>query len=252
MKKVFISIVFAIFMISVISAKDGFFWAGDIPFLKSIFIGDEEYVKQEILKCKDVEAVKLKLGYHDEDDKNYDIFVYLKDNRFISFGEVQLYCFLSDNSIHDVRIKLVQINDLIFEQQSFKPYALGKTGFVYHDWRDFGEIRFLKQLLPDVKVGNILEIIENIDDVYDFIKNLPEKPECISSKETEFDGFYEKSFELPKEFDNGIPVSIIERKTDYASGKWYEKGYKFYKKPVERAIREATFKYAYKDYRTDY
>ena len=69
---------------------------------------------------------------------------------------------------------------------------------------------------------------------------------------TEFDGFYGKSFELPEEFNNGIPVSIINRKTDVATGKWYEKGYKFYKKSVERAIREATFQYAYKDYRTDY
>lgn len=255
MKKVFLIIIAVVFVNLTLFAGDNSFFKGgdiDVPFFKSLFIDDEEYVKQELLKCKDVESVELKLGYHDEDDKNYDIFVYLKDNRFISFGEVQLYCFLSDNSVHDVKIKLIQINDLVFEQQSFKPHALGKTDFVYFDWTNFGEIRFFKQLLPDVKVGNMLEIIENIDNIYDFIKKLPEKTECSSPKRLEFEGFYETPFEIPEEFDNGIPISIIERKTDYASGKWYEKGYKFYKKPVERAIREATFKYAYKDYKTDY
>ncbi|MBO4729327.1 MAG: hypothetical protein J5631_12955, partial [Spirochaetaceae bacterium] len=47
--------------------------AGDIPFFKSLFIGDEEYVKQKILKCKDVESVEIQLGFHDYDTRNYNI-----------------------------------------------------------------------------------------------------------------------------------------------------------------------------------
>ena len=71
MKKNILTIIFAITYIFTLSASD-------IPFFKSLFMGEEEYVKQEILKCKDVESVEMKVSYHDEDDKNYNIFIYLK------------------------------------------------------------------------------------------------------------------------------------------------------------------------------
>ena len=86
--------------------------AGDIPFFKSLFIGDEEYVKQKILKCKDVESVEIQLGFHDYDTRNYNIDVYLTNNRYIKFSDVQLGYFINNDSAQGVSIVICQINDL--------------------------------------------------------------------------------------------------------------------------------------------
>ena len=104
MKKIFISAVLGIFMVST-------FAVGDIPFFKSLFMGDEEYVRQEILKCKDVENVKFEIAYKDDDSLFYDIHVYLTKHRFLSFNWVNLGFYKSSQTNLGDYIRLVQIND---------------------------------------------------------------------------------------------------------------------------------------------
>ncbi len=242
MKKIFISAVLGIFMVST-------FAVGDIPFFKSLFMGDEEYVRQEILKCKDVENVKFEIAYKDDDSLFYDIHVYLTKHRFLSFNWVNLGFYKSSQTNLGDYIRLVQINDYAFREQGFIAHLLEKDSFVYSMCEHFGEIRFLEQLLPELKVSNILEIIENIDDVYNFIKNLPEKPKDSSNGRIEFEGFYEKPFEIPEEFDNGIPVSVIVKrkvkihKNSISIEKELEEGYRFYKYPIKNANNNGIYRY---------
>lgn len=242
MKKMFLIIIAAIFVNLTLFAGDNSFFKGgdiDVPFFKSFFINKEEYVKQELLKCKDVEAVEMKVSYQDEDDLFYEIHVYLTNHRFLSFDWVDLSFYKSSQTNTRDYITLKQINDLAFIEQSFKPCRLGKDSFVYAMYENFGEIRFLNQLATELKAGNMLEIIENISDVYDYIKNLPKKPENSSPQRPEFEGFYENSFKLPEEFDNGIPVSAVVRKKvvdrQASTENWYEEAYKFYKLPIKEA-----------------
>lgn len=244
MKKCILIILFISILISMLSAID-------IPFFKKKLLTDEECVKQDLLKCKDVKFVEM-IPYHDFDDTFYTIHIYLNNHRYLCFGDVTLSFYKATKSNQGVCIKLIQINDLVFEEEVFEPSRLGRNLLVYARWRKFGEIRFLEHFVPALKICNMLEIIENIDDVYNSIYHLPEKVENDSQKNLEFERLYGQSLEIPEEFDNGITVSVIEKKTGYDNEKWYEIGYKFYKIPVERAIKEATYKYAYKGYRTDY
>lgn len=242
MKKILISAVFAVFMVST-------FAAGDIPFFKRLFIGDEKYVRQELLKCKDVKSVEFEIAYKDDDDLFYDIHVYLTNHRFISFNWVDLGFYKSSQTNLGDYIRLKQINDFAFGEQSFIACRLGKDSFAYSMHENFGEIRCLEQLLPELKVSNMLEIIENIDDVYNFIKNLPEKPEDSSNGIIEFEGFYEKPFEIPEDFDNGIPVTVIFkrkvklRKDSMSREKELEEGYRFYKYPIKNANNNGFYRY---------
>ncbi len=245
MKKMFLIIIAAIFVNLTLFAGDNSFFKGgdiDVPFFKSLFMDDEEYVKQELLKCKDVESVEFEIAYKDHDDLFYEIHVYLTNHRFLSFYWVRLSFYKSSQTNLGDSIELKQINDFAFREQAFKARYLRKDGITYNLHENFGEIRFFKQLLPDIKASNMLEIIENIDAVYNFVKSLPESS---SNEIIEFEGFYEKTFEIPKEFDNGIPVSIIERKTDAASEKWYEEGYKFYKYSIKNTNNNGYYKTDY-------
>ena len=240
MKKVIFLMVFAAVFSSALVA-------GDIPFFKSLFMGDEEYVKQELLKCKDVESVEIVLVDYDayDEDKTYAVHVYLSNHRYVCFTNVDLSFYKSVKSYKNQCITLKQINDLGFWEQAFEPYKMGKKDFVYIMWRKFGEIRFLPKLSTTLTMGNMLEIIENIDYVYNLIKSFPEEPTNFSDKIPKFEWSYDKPLVIPEEFDNGIHVSIIERQTNRDTGKWFENGYKFYKVPIEK-YEAAGF------YKTDY
>lgn len=232
MKKFFSMIILLTFFSTLLSA------AGDIPFFKSLFMGDEEYVRQEILKCKDVEKVELEVGYQDDDDLLYNVHVYLKGHRYLCFENVTLsfYKRLMSNKYNYITLK--QINDLTFLTESFKANQFRDSFLYYSRWIQCGEIQYLSKLSSDLKASNMLEIIENINEVYTFIACLPQIQQDYTSGGC-FEYPYNKSFQVPIEFDNEVPVSVIEKKRTYDSKfmieNWYEEAYKFYKCPIKDA-----------------
>ncbi len=253
MKTMLISVVFAVSMVST-------FAAGDIPFFKSLFMGDEEYVRQELLKCKDVESVEIILSNYDayDDDKTYNIFVHLTESRFITFSSVKLQAYLrgSRNSNNFPSIRISQINDIVPLERALIP---ARINFVHNTAQyDFDLQSFhtshLIQALPELNMNNILDIINNFDNVYAYISLLPESsknhPWFIHFEE---DIPYTESFIIPDIFKDGVPFSIIEYRNehDFFDPKieiTWEYRYKFYKISVERGIKE----YGLSSLRTDY
>ena len=65
--------IFLIFLATVLCST---LVASDIPFFKSLFMGDEEYVRHEIMKCKDVTSVEVIPRNMNKDDYFYWINVY--------------------------------------------------------------------------------------------------------------------------------------------------------------------------------
>ena len=237
MKKRIILVIFAIILSSTLAASD-------IPFFKSLFIGDEEYVRQEILKCKDVEKVELERRAMYQDDDIYRIHVYLSNHRYIQFSG-QLYHFVSDMTI-------IQINDLHPVEQFFivRHYDFGNEFFRVEN--HLLETKLLKKIAHQLKVDNVLDIINNLDTVYSFISELPELPDGEFFYIKNFDYKYREPLEnqIPEELKNDIPFSILEKNIDGT----YESAYKFYKTSVDRAGKEFgkdNLKYGYEKTNTD-
>ena len=205
--------------------------ASDIPFFKSLFMGDEEYVRQELLKCKDVESVELERRNMYRDDDIYSIHVYLLNHRYIQFSG-QLYHFVSDMTI-------LQINDLHPVEQCFivRNYDFGNEFFRVEN-NALGT-KLLKKIALQLKVNNVFDIINHLDEVYSFISELPELPDGESFHIKSFDYKYKEPLEnqIPEELKNDIPFSILEKKYEGT----YEYGYKFYKTSVARAINELNY-----------
>lgn len=145
----------------------------------------------------------------------------------------------------------MQINDLVPIVQYFKPVSLPPTNKPIEyksSAKGFIEIKYLPELIQEKKLTNILEIIDNIDYLYDYFKSLPDFCKYFGSlpKYTYFSANYNSELKIPEELQNEIPVSIIRRGEYYNCT--YEEGYKFYKMTVEEAIK----KYGYKSLKTDY
>lgn len=212
--------------------------AGDIPFFKSLFMGNEEYVKQEILKCKDVESVELVPRASNATDELYYIHVYLTNNRYLMFSGL-LYQFISDSS-SKFPISIWQIKDLCPVEYSYGPGRYDPDSLLYCIELKVLEIKLLKRIAPQLKVDNMLDIINNIDEVYCFISDLPELPagESFYDKYKLFSYAYNNSLatQIPEEFKNEIPFSIFQKeKCEFGT---YESGYKFYKLSIDRAVKE--------------
>ena len=94
---------------------------GDIPTISYFTIGEEEYVKQQILRCKNVESVEFERRSDYPEDDAYSIYVYLTNNRFISFSDIELYHFKSSRGKWPQT--LLQINDFVPIVQYFKPVS---------------------------------------------------------------------------------------------------------------------------------
>lgn len=244
MKKV----IFAVSIFCFIVVK---LFASDIPFFKSLFMGDEEYVKQELLKCKDVESVEFERRSDYPEDDAYRISVYLTKNRFISFADIELYHFRSTTGRWPQT--LLQINDLAPIVQYFKPRDFLSDYKIKYvcSFRGWVPIKFLPELTKNKELNNIINIINNIDYVYDYINSLPKVPDN-TPEHMYFDGDYDKEMKIPKELENDVPFSIIEQKEYYNSTlkvlRTYEERYKFYKMSVEDAQR----KYPYTNFKTDF
>ncbi len=236
MKKTIFLIIFSAVLCSILVASD-------IPFFKSLFMGDEEYVRQEILKCKDIESVEIQLGFHDYDTRNYNIYVYLTKNRYIHFSDVQLGHFINNDSAQGVSICICQINDLCPVEHCYDVGLYDLDSILYHIELKRLETKLLKRIASQLKVENILDIINNIDEVYSFISDLPELPfgESFFTKFKTFDYKYNEILknQIPEELKDDIPFSIIEKHT-YKLGT-YESGYKFYKMSVDRAVKENSY-----------
>ncbi len=241
MKKMFLIIIAAIFVNLTLFAGDNSFSKGgdiDVPFFKSFFINKEEYVKQELLKCKDVEVVEMKVSYQDEDDLLYEIHIYLSNHRYLCFDDVVLDFYKRVASNKHNYIILKQINDLAFLAESFKANQFNDNFLYYQRWIQPGEIKYLTTLSENLNAANMIEIIENIDEVYKFIECLPQIQSDYTSG-GRFEYPYNTLFQVPIELDNEVPVSVIEKKKTYDSKlmveNWYEEAYKFYKLPIKEA-----------------
>lgn len=221
MKKNLFILLFAVICIFALSA-------GDIPFLKSLFMGDEEYIRQQILKnCKDVETVELELFYTDNyDTENYDIRVYLTNNRYINFSDVQLGRFIKNDSPQGVSMLIWQINDLHPAELRLEINKIENDNILYDLELKGLEIKFLPKIMLKTKVDNIFDIINSFDEVYRFVNNLPEIP-----KETPFYKTF-TSQEIPKE----LKFFLIENEENPRG--FYEYGYNFYKMTVEDAQKK--------------
>ena len=218
--------------------------AGDIPFFKSLFIGDEEYVRQEILKCKDVEKAEVVPRNKYRGDDLYEIHVYLTGNRFIAFSDVTLYKYLSGSS--DLYMLISQINDIVPIERALIPARINfihNTAQYDFDLQSF-HTRHIIQALSELKMNNILDIINNFDAVYSYISLLPEASEVYPwFIHFEEDVPYTETFNIPDEFIDDVPFSITEYRKEHdffnkdIEITWKYR-YKFYKISVERAIKE--------------
>lgn len=239
MKKNIFLIIYIAFLCSALTAND-------IPFFKSLFIGEEGYVKQEILKCKEVEKVELERRANDENDDIYRIHVYLSKHRYIQFSGL-LYRFKSDDKSRFPMI-IFQINDLHPIEHCFDVGRYDPDSIFYHIQRNALEVRLLKRIVPYLKIENMLDVINNFDEVYSFISKLSELPPEESFYIKHFNYEYNKTLEsqIPEELKNEIPFSIIQ-KEEYDRGT-YESAYKFYKTTIGRAVKEfgyVNLKYGY-------
>lgn len=241
-----------ILMFSLSSCYINIMKIGDIPTISYFTIGEEEYVKQEILKCRDVESVEFERRSDYPEDDAYSIYVYLTNNRFIYFEGVEFARFKSDSGRWP--IVLCQINDLLLIEQIFEPLSLPtqKSTIKYvSSFHCCTEIKYLSKIMRNMNTKNIISIINNIDYVYDYINSLPELYDN-TSEYIYFDGEYNQEMKIPKELENDVPFSIIEQKEYYNSTlkvlRTYEKRYKFYKMPLEVAQK----KYPYANLKTDF
>lgn len=241
--------IFLIFLATVLCST---LVASDIPFFKSLFMGDEEYVRQEILKCKDVESVEFERRSGYQEDDAYSIYVYLTNNRFISFADIELYHFKTDTGRGWPKT-LLQINNLVPIVQYFEPLILQpqeSTIKYVGSFKGWVPINLLSKLMQK-KINNITNIINSIDYVYDYIDSLPELPDN-TPEHIYFDGSYDQDLQIPKELENDVPFSIIEQKKYYNSylkiSRTYEKRFKFYKLTVEDAQK----RYPYAKLKTDF
>lgn len=229
-----------------------FCFVGDIPIISYITIGEKEYVKQKILKCKDVESVEFERRSDYQEDDAYSIYVYLTNNRFISFADIELYHFKTDTGRGWPKT-LLQINDLVPIVQYFEPLILQpqeSTIKYVGSFKGWVPINLLSKLMQK-KINNITNIINSIDYVYDYIDSLPELPDN-TPEHIYFDGSYDQDLQIPKELENDVPFSIIEQKKYYNSclkiSRTYEKRFKFYKLTVEDAQK----RYPYAKLKTDF
>ena len=250
MKKTILLILFTVVFCSALIA-------GDIPFFKSLFIGDEEYVRQEILKCKDVEKVEVVPRNKYNGDDLYKIHVYLTGDRFITFGDVTLYKYLSGSS--DLYMLISQINDIVPIERALIPARINcihNTAQYDFDLQLF-HTRHIIQALSELKMNNILDIINNFDAVYSYISSLPEASEVYPwFIHFEEDVPYTETFIIPEEFIDGVPFSITEyeKEHDFFNKDLeitWEYRYKFYKMPVERAIKEYGLSFLRTDYKSN-
>ena len=237
--------------------------AGDIPFFKSLFIGDEEYVRQEILKCKDVESVEIILSSYDayDNDKTYNIFVHLTESRLITFSSVKLWAYLrgSSNSNTFPSIHISQINDIVPLERALIPARIDfvhKTAQYDFDLQSF-LTRHIIQALPKLNMNNILDIINNLDNVYAYISSLPEASEDYPwFIHFEEDIQYTETFTIPDEFIDGVPFSIKEYKKEHDFFNkdleiTWEYRYKFYKMSVEGAINKYDLPFLRANYKSN-
>ncbi|MCQ2579116.1 MAG: hypothetical protein MJ159_00285 [Treponemataceae bacterium] len=235
MKKNLFILLFAVIFIFTLSASD-------IPFLKSLFIGDEEYVRQQILKnCKDVESVEIIPPASNKNDYTYYIHVYLTNNRYLQFSGM-LHRFISDNYSR-FPMRLWQINDLCPVMYSYDAGRYDLDSLLYYIELKIFEVKLLKGIIPHQIIDNMLDVINNIDEVYSFISDLPELPagESFYNKYKHFRYTYNSSLatQIPEEFKNDIPFSIFQKEEcDFGT---YESGYKFYKMSVDRAVKENNY-----------
>lgn len=251
MKKVLFLIIFAAVFCSALIA-------GDIPFFKSLFIGDEEYVRQEILKCKDVEKAEVVPRNKYNGDDLYRIHVYLTGDRFITFSDITLYKYLSGSS--DLSMLISQINDIVPVEHGLIPT---RRNFVYNTAQyDFDlqlfHIRHIIKALPELNMNNIIDIINNFDAVYSYISSFPNFPNNYPWYIHFYEDIpYKERFIIPEEFIDGVPFSITEyeKEHDFFNKDLeitWEYRYKFYKMPVERAIKEYGLSFLRTDYKSNY
>ncbi len=242
-------IVFFILMMNVLSGLTAMGSYEGIPLIKSLTIGNEEYVRREIMKCKDVEYVEVIPRNMYRGDDLYRIYVYLTDNRYIAFANVFLECFLDNKEIKGISILLWQINEKFPVIQYYYPKEFEKNRVRYCSSSRGGlEISQIKEVFQNINFNNnnILEIINNFDTIYDSVKDLPEFPMGTPHVQY-FDVIYEDKAVFPEEFENEVPFSIIEQRENINTGfvdktvKIFEERYKFYQMPVEKAVKE--FKY---------
>lgn len=251
MKKIIILLFITLNVLASVSAMGS---NEGIPLIKSLTIGNEEYVRREIMKCKDVESVEVIPRNLYKDDYVYYIYVYLTDNRCIAFAGEFLENFLYNKKENS--ISLWQINSIFPVMQAYKAEDFtGKIGHYYTQLLGGLEINKINKVFQNINFNNnnILEIINNFGTVYDLINNLPELP-LNTPHVQDFDVIYEGKAIFPEEFENEIPFSIIEQHENINTGfvdktvKIFEERYKFYKIPVERVITEFKFKHLKPEY----
>ena len=233
--------IFLIFLATVLCST---LVASDIPFFKSLFMGDEEYVRHEIMKCKDVTSVEVIPRNMNKDDYFYWINVYLTDNRYISFGGVRLGFFRSNEALYGKPVHILwQINDIFPVTQAYEALDFEENiGHYYAQLRGGLKIHKINSVFQNIDFNNnsIPEIINNFDTVYSLIMDLTELPLEIPDNQ-HFDVIYEGKAIFPEEFENEVPFSIIEQRENINTGfvdktvKTFEERYKFYKMPVARA-----------------
>ncbi len=244
MKKVVFLVIFtAVFCSALI--------AGDIPFFKSLFIGDEEYVRQEILKCKDVEKAEVVRRNKYRGDDLYEIHVYLTGNRFITFSDITLCKYLSGCS--DLSMLISQINDIVPVEHVRR--SLNNTAQYDFEMHLF-HVKHIIKALPELNMNNILDVIKNFDSVYSYISSFPD-----SQKDYPWIFLYDKNNPyteiIPDEFIDGDLFSLTEytkihNHPDSKMEITWEYRYKFYKMPVERAIKEYGLSFLRTDYKSNY
>lgn len=234
-------IVFLILMMNVLSGLTAMGSYEGIPLIKSLTIGNEEYVRREIMKCKDVEYVEVIPRNMYRGDDLYMIYVYLTDNRYIAFADVFLECFLDNKEIKGISILLWQINDIFPVEQEYYLKGLDKnTGHYVASLNGGLEINKMFQNI-NFNNNSIPEIINNFDTVYSLVMDLSELP-LKTSVVQYFDVIYEDKAIFPEEFENEVSFSILEQhENNYffdKTVKIFEERYKFYQMPVERALSE--------------
>lgn len=247
MKKVIFLMIFtAIFCSALI--------AGDIPFFKSLFIGDEEYIRQEILKCKDVEKAEVVPRNKYNGDDLYRIHVYLTGDRFITFTDITLYKYLSGSS--DLSMLISQINDIV-------PVEHVRIGFDDTSQYDFEmhlfHVKHIIKALPKLNMNNMLDIINNFDAVYSYISSFPDSQKDYPwgihfDRNNPYAGVTEI---VPDEFIDGAPFSLTEytkiHNLSYSEMEIaWEYRYKFYKMSVERGMNEYGLSFLRTDYKSNY
>ena len=174
-----------------------------------------------------MESVEFERRSDYQEDDAYSIYVYLTNNRFISFADIELYHFKTDTGRGWPKT-LLQINNLVPIVQYFEPLILqpqeSKIKYVC-SFKGCMPINLLSKLMQK-KINNTINIINNIDCVYDYINSLPELPDN-TPEHIYFDGYYNSYLKISRT---------------------YEERFKFYKLTVENAQK----RYPYAKLKTDF